>query len=57
MVPVIRLCLLSASRSLERAVDAATGKEGCVLLLKDVEKLTKDVVGRLNGKGIMLDYM
>ena len=48
-----RLCFFSVSRKTPRYVLADKGRDGCESLLKYAENEKEDVVGSLNGKGIM----
>jgi hypothetical protein len=47
------LCFFNASLTTPRCVLAWRGKEGCDSLVKLEEKENADVVGRVNGKGIV----
>lgn len=48
-----RLCFFNASRRTPRYVLADKGRDGCESLLKYDENENEEVVGRVNGKGIV----
>jgi len=52
-VGVSRLCFFKTLRSTPRYVLAESGRDGCESLLKYEEKENEEVVGSVNGKGIL----
>jgi hypothetical protein len=48
----VRLCFFRASLNTLRLVVASKGNDGCVLLVRNSDRLAELVVGRANGYGI-----